>query len=202
MNDHSNNSNSDTNAVFWAMFPGSNNAKNYQMSLNIWLQYTELQCMVIWGLVPYSKNILVEGVGKSRVWQIDFNWYTITLAKFNVRPIIKEIDTFLRFLQVSFNLLVFVVFCKESWIRVNKKLIPRVAYWKHQKQPREGIYLFKVFSSKVDKALKKKKLWKSPFFSKIASWKSRTLLILTSYKDILPRMFLKLWVISDNFLKF
>ena len=61
MNGHSNNSNSKMNATFRAMFPDSNIAKHYQMSLN------ELDYMVIWGLGPYFKEILVEDIDRSRV---------------------------------------------------------------------------------------------------------------------------------------
>ena len=41
-------------------------------------------------------------------------------------------------------------------------------------------------------------------FKKISQtlWKSRTLLILNSYTDILPKIFVTFWVISDNFWKF
>ena len=41
-------------------------------------------------------------------------------------------------------------------------------------------------------------------FKKISQtlWKSRTLLILNSYTDILPKISVTFWVISDNFWKF
>ena len=48
-----------------------------------------------------------------------------------------------------------------------------------------------------------KNLRRGPCFSKTASWKSRTFLILKSYIDILPRIFLKFWrvFIGANFFR-
>ena len=62
---------------------------------------------------------------------------------------------------------------------------------KHRKQPLKRFSLKKFFS-KIGKSLKRTREW--VFFSKTASWKSRTLQLLSSYTDILPSIFVKFWV--------
>ena len=62
---------------------------------------------------------------------------------------------------------------------------------KHRKQPLKR-FSFKKFFSKIGKSLKRTREW--VFFSKTASWKSRTLQLLSSYTDILPSIFFKFWV--------
>ena len=106
---------------------------------------------------------------------------------------------------LSFKILAFVVFCEEFDTNKTAKYLfhrefgIRIVYWKHQKQVLKSIPL-KCFSRKL--ANLSKTLRRSSCFSKIASWKSRTFIILNSDKDIFPRIFLKFWVASDKFLKF
>ena len=118
----------------------------------------------------------------------------------------------LQFLRICIIQMAQIIVCKESRKRVGKKLLPT-----------KQLSNFFTMSSVLEKQCEKTRSnhsevflqcfsqksaypWKEPvkeyFFSKIAIQKYRALLILISYTDILPRVFLKFWVFSDNFLKF
>lgn len=67
VNGYSNNSNIDMNDTFKAMFPDSIIAKNYRMSAS------KLQYFVNFGLAPYFKGELIQGVNKSNFVSVGFD---------------------------------------------------------------------------------------------------------------------------------
>ena len=110
-------------------------------------------------------------------------------------------------------MLAVVVFCNESNIYESKKLIPikqlsifftgnfeLEQHIENTSNNHSEVFLQSVFLE--SRQILEKNLWWNLFFGEIESWKPRTLLILNSYEDILSKISLEFWVISDNFLKF